>query len=437
MGPRILQHPFHLFCILMNVLHVYYLSDKYFRFEVTTKVQIAVPDELVIPSFTICSNLLYLMKWNELTLDQRRRLFTHPTTNKSLVDNQLIPSSLELLSQSNANRFGFYSNIYRLFNTSFLINHSKNFWEIVEKNVVNPVIGTNLTTRTNNFFEIGLTFIKFYQKCFTLRFRRESPKTISYDDLLTSQGESWLNFIVYFPHNHDILQYTHDSGHVITSVDTPKTIKPRHFLRFHCETYTSRLLPFPYSTNCRDYSTVQITSKPHCKQKCMRNTIIDKYQSIPLGFHAYGQDKYPIRILVINQSEWSFIIKKCQGQCWQKDCSSIMFNCVKGKSDASRGNQSIALTTAYNGPVTQTETQSDTSFIVFATNVLSTLGIWLGVSFLSSGPRFKRIVQRIYVAQSYRNMKARLSKTVDPLGTKKDRVEKQPPLFVKRFIEAD
>ena len=433
MGPRIIQHPFHLFCILMNILHVYYLSDKYFRFEVTTKVQIAVPDELVIPSFTICSNLLSLMKWNELTLDQRRRLLTHPKTNESLADNQLIPSSLALLSQSNAGRLGFYRNIYQLFNTSFLINHSKNFWEIVKENVVNPLIGTNLTTRTNNFFEIGLTFLKSYQKCFALRFRSESPKTVSYDDLVTIQGEPWLNFIIYYPHNYDILQYTHDSGHVITSVDTPKTIKPRHKLKFNCETYTSRLLPFPYSTNCRDYERIQVTSKAHCKQKCMRNTITDKYQFIPLGFHAHGRDKYPIGTSMINQSEWSSIIKKCQGQCWQKDCSSIMFNCVKGKSESSLENQSIVLTTAYNGPVTQTETQADTSFIVFATNVLSTFGIWLGVSFLSSGPRFKTIVKRIHVSRSCCGMKARLSRTVDPLATEKDRVEKLPPLFVKRF----
>ena len=133
MDPRIRQNPFRLLCTLLNILHIYYLSNQYLKFEVTTTVQIAVPDELVIPSFTICADLLDVMKWNELTLDQRRRLFTNPTTNKSLANNQLTPSGLALLSKLDASHLGFYFNAFELFNTSFLINHSKNFWKLYKK----------------------------------------------------------------------------------------------------------------------------------------------------------------------------------------------------------------------------------------------------------------------------------------------------------------
>ena len=430
MDPRISQNPFRLLCILLNILHIYYLSDKYLRFEVTTTVQILVPDELVIPSFTICADLLDIMKWNKLTLDQRRRLFTHPKTNKSLADNQLIPSSLALLGVREADNFGFYYNILELFNTSFLIDHSKNFREIVRTNIVNALIATNLTTQ-RNFFEIGLTFIKSYQKCFALRLRSESPKTVSYDDLVTTTtGLPWLSLFWYYPHNLDISQYIHDSGHVITPVDTPKTIKPGKYLRFHCETYTAHLLSFPYSTNCRNYSEIRLTSKAHCKQKCIRNTMIDKYQFVPAGFPAYAADKYPVRWFNLNQTEWSFIMKQCQDQCWHKDCSSIIFNCVTGKNTASNGNESLVMTLPPNGPVTQTETHEDMSFVVFTTNILSTLGIWLGVSFLDTGPSFRRIGQRFNVCRCYRDMKARLSGAVHPFVPKNGRVDQLPPFHL-------
>ena len=429
MDPRISRNPFRFLCTLLNILHIYYLSDQYLRFEVTTTVQIIVPDELVIPSFTICTDLLGLMKWNKLTLDQRRRLFTHPVTNKSLADNQLIPSSLALLSDADARDLGFYRNVFELFNTSFFINYSKNFGEIVEGNWVNSLIATNLTTQ-RNFFEIGLTFLQFRQKCFALRFRRESPKTVSYDDLVTkTRVKPWLSYICYYPHNQEISQYIHESGHIITPFDTSKTIEPGHFLRLYCETYTSHLLPSPYSTNCRDYE-IRVTSKAHCKQKCIRNTIIDKYQFVPSGFHAYAADKYPVRSSNINQSEWSVIVKQCQDQCWHKDCSSIMFNCVTEKNAASEGNESSVMTYPPIGPVTQMETHADISFIVFATNILSTFGIWLGISCLDSGTSFRRIVQHIDVGRSYRDMKTRLSRAVHPFVAENDRVEQLPPLHL-------
>ena len=280
--------------------------------------------------------------------------------------------------------------------------------------MVNSLIERNLTIRSN-FFEIGLTFIQLYQKCFALRLRSESPKTVSYDDLVTTTtGLPWLSYFVYYPHNQEILHYIHDSTHVITTFDKPKTVQPGKSLSFYCETYTSHLLSFPYSTNCKDYSEIRVTSKAHCKQKCIRNTIIDKYQFIPFGFPAFGFDKYPVRRSKINQSEWSFIVKECQNQCWHKDCSSIIFNCVAEKNSPSKGNKSSVITVPPNGPVTQTETQENISFVVFATNILSTFGIWLGISFLHSGQSFRTIGQRINVCRCYRDMKARLSGAVHP-----------------------
>ena len=43
---------FCLICSLGNILHVYQIYDEYLRYDVTTNVQVIVPDEIPFPSIT-------------------------------------------------------------------------------------------------------------------------------------------------------------------------------------------------------------------------------------------------------------------------------------------------------------------------------------------------------------------------------------------------
>ena len=417
---KIRRNSFGLFCFLVNILHIYYLCDEYFRFEVTTKVQITIPDEIQVPAFTICYRLYDVIKWEDLSSDQRKKLFEGLTSEdfKSPVD--LSPSNIRSLQVSRSISDQISNNLYYMFNTSSIFNHTRDVWEVINKAEINPLIKKRMALDSlgdHRPLKQTLTFFMGNCKCFTLEVKKELGIVVNYQKLvLATSGMPWINTFTLNSHQLVVFLYIHSSDHVTTRLHSFKYIEPYYYLIASLQTYTTILLPFPYSSKCKDYSIIGATSKAHCKEMCMQAMIADKYKVLDAEFYAYVTDLYPIRQNTLrNETEKEGIVDHCERRCCQKDCSSTLFN-----SDTVvyyRKNESIVVTVADKSPSTRTEAQAAIPFVVFMTNVLSTLGIWLGVSLLGSGSEIKRIAKCVQIRNNYQFIRCRFNQAVTPCTT--------------------
>ena len=431
---KIKRNSFRLFCFLVNILHIYYLCDEYFKFEVTTNVEIAIPDEIEVPAFTICSYLFDAIKWEDLTSDQRKKLFEGLKGFKPPVD--FSPSNIRSLRVTRSISDQISKNLYYMFNTSSLFHQTRDLWEVINETKVNSLIHKRMALDSlgdHRLFRNTMTFVRGNSKCFTLELRKEFGRGLNYEDFISdTSGMPWINHFFFKSHQMSVVLYNHRSGHVLTQLHSFISIEPQYYLLTSFETYTTILLPSPYSSNCRHYPVLQATSKAHCKEMCMKAMIADKYKILDTHYHAYILDSYPIRQGALrNETERESIVDHCHRKCWQKDCFSAFFYPL-GRT-YSRRNQSSVVTIAKKTPSTRTEAQPAIPFIVFLTNVLSTLGIWLGVSLLGSGSEIKRIAKCVLICKKYQVIKCKFNQAVTPCTTDLDVSRASSPLFLRRL----
>ena len=434
MDLKIRGNSFRLFCFLVNILHIYYLCDEYLRFEVTTNVQIAVPDEMQVPDFTICSYLFDVIKWENLSSDQRKKLFQGLQGFKPPVD--LSPSNIRSLQVSKSTSNQISNNLYYMFNTSVIFNQTRDVWELINNAKVNSLIKKRMaldSLEDLQTFKNTLTFLRKNCKCFTLELRKEFARPVNYEDFISeTSGMPWINHFFFKSHQISVRLYIHRSGDVLTQLHSFKDIEPHHYLLAGFETFTTILLPSPYKSNCRDYSAFGATSKAHCKEMCIKTMIADKYKVLDAHYHAYISDSYPIRQEVLrNATEKEGIINHCHRKCWQKDCLSIFF--ILYIMVNSRTNQSSVVTFAKKTPSARTEAHPAIPFIVFMTNILSTLGIWLGVSLCGSGPEIKRIAKCVLICKKYQVIRCTKNSAVTPCTTDVDNSRTNSPPFLRRL----
>ena len=62
-------------CLAVNCHQVYHLSSQYFSYAINTNVQLVVDENFEVPTMTLCFDLIHVIKWHELTPQERRKIF--------------------------------------------------------------------------------------------------------------------------------------------------------------------------------------------------------------------------------------------------------------------------------------------------------------------------------------------------------------------------
>lgn len=184
-----------IFCFSGNIYQVYEISKEYFKFSINTNVQLVVEDRLEMPAVTLCFHLVHLIKWHELTHDERKRIlqtqenvFGIPLNTDILPgyavdseDEEMIKGLPELLRDvSNLPlNVRMTSNIHR-FNVSRIFNISYNFFDVVTAALMYTEDKGELNTpysrvRPNNIDQMltMTTFLKDHLKCFHFEVKKE------------------------------------------------------------------------------------------------------------------------------------------------------------------------------------------------------------------------------------------------------------------------
>lgn len=413
----------YVLCFLLNIGHLYYLCDEYFAFEVTTHVTIAVPDKIEVPAATFCSPISENIRWDILSMEQRKMLL-RPYKNQSLVDSGLDfadVSKLANLVRSKSTSYDFSIKVYlrllSMYNASHIINNiTRTFGDIIHKAGATRLVSTEddgyvtvYSPRNSNWqFVITRVFMMHSRKCFTVQLKDSMRKFVDYARLLgTTGGQSYLTIFQFQSHSGALSFYTGVPGLFITWTEKANRMDPRTLSRLTYQTFVSRLLEYPYTTKCRNYASSGLISRSRCRQECIKYASISLFNAIIDDISVDSDDNFPIisryRVMdagniigtSINRTEKADITMSCENQCSQSNCYSVIDVPSVTKETISDKNGSAMWVYISSFPVIKTKAQSSIPLIVFLTNVLSTSGIWFGLSALRSFLEFQEIMHKL------------------------------------------
>ena len=422
---------FYFTFFLMNILHVYQICDHYFHYDVTTNVKIGFPEIVEFPPMTLCVVLVGLLKWEKMSSDLRRSLLQvalPQLTNKTLLSQMASDPSLispEVNTHSDAwsrTSYNIYSRLVKEVPAGMIFNLTASFHEVF------PVFTTTGLTH-NSFgsdkqkkweerptsgkfqFTIDSTFIHDRYKCWTLYIRPELNK-INFDELCAIYSEtkglltSWLSYV-----KTEIQVYIHSKGFLINTLDYKTKVFSGSSVITMFVSHESVLLEYPYKTNCRDYTKVGFSSRKHCKEMCFKSKTIERYKALLEDSHVFESDN-----MFFNQSQypWTdesivhFFVRKCKTECQERDCRSVTYHKEDTTARKSLKYSEQHFSPAYN-VITFTETQPAFPFVSFLTELLSTFGIWMGLSVTSSVIFVKRTWTKITSFAHQRKSRQRLT----------------------------
>jgi hypothetical protein len=148
--------------------------------------------------------------------------------------------------------------------------------------------------------------------------------------------------------------------------------------------YHTELLPYPYGTNCRNYS------QGDCFEECVMKTTLRHTNgtTLPASTTLYrNETKKIIQIpdLYMNKridTMVNEVDKLCARACHQGDCVSDTYIPRMLSTAKADGNTSMIQTFVPISPLIKTTCHPQVTKTQYLTDVVSTLGFWMGVSLL-------------------------------------------------------
>ena len=269
-----------LFSFSMNILHIYHISNDYLKYDVTTDVQLVVPETIESPRLSACFPLESTVKWNKLSLDDFNALLvaswfpnaknsTAEDMGQALNNTEQFKKSLEILSHITDI---FHLNLMRKFTIQEIFNKTMSFEDVIpfvlqvkKERITKTCSQLSLLTKTlytghpswRQQYEQYLTdetFLMSGFKCFSLLIPHH---ILNYREVHAAATEGLLQSIL-IPTKNTMLsvvqifltpsnvQLTHGSSPYQHLILTKKAT----LFRVSYETYDSTLLEYPYKTNC-------------------------------------------------------------------------------------------------------------------------------------------------------------------------------------------
>ena len=406
----------YMICSIMNSVHIYQICNVYFRYDVTTKVRIAVPEELEFPSVTLCMDIVSTLKWTQMTSELRRYLLTRPLFPEPIIETMVSNGSFveeALLKLSFFDKYhifeAVYTNLAQRKTIPEILNLTKPIEDLYRLFLINGLFKKPdgsiqsyemYTEDMSDFqFTIDKTFLYSGLKCFTLSLRPELYSTINLNDLWNMESGSKVLLAWQSVSGFRTRVFLHRKRYLVSLKDPIVFVEQGHMLLSSFEVLEAILLKYPYNTNCRDYSVIGLSSRKECREKCFKSKTVARFGYVSLKSHAFVSDELYTRPDTHYTSD---IRRECKLDCLQKECHSFTYTfeklkeenlvkfigrmCLKSngstcsEEDMDLRKHSELYLMSPDKPFTRTEIQSAMSLVSFVTAVMSTFGFWMGLS---------------------------------------------------------
>ena len=146
--------------------------------------------------------------------------------------------------------------------------------------------------------------------------------------------------------------------------------------------FTSKLLPAPYDSMCRDYGDTQFQSQHHCMESCAVNHSFRNNESYPNFMVAVFEPSNVKYNLNPKSDRYRTISAFCRTKCPNLDCVSNRYTPTSHCYWPYVRNFSIDtkfILSSSNSPRFITQLQAAIDFVSFITNFLGCIAFWTGI----------------------------------------------------------
>lgn len=453
-------------CLIGNVVQLYWISSQYFRYDISTNVQLLTPDRIDIPTVTMCFDLIRVLKWSAMTEPERQSVL--------IADGQNIFSQLEDLEGNYTIRdiekavFStkdliegalLTQNLQSTFNTSDMFRVTfkpRDLFRIVF--LFNPVKKNMDVIMDEKILEIRY-FLRDNRMCYLFDVKQPSwTSNLSYT-AIRKQPIISQNMLAVYGFEEATVWMLHDSIYILSAAGHSSRYDSNAFLGLPMKLmtsytvtyneYRSTLLPPPYATMCRNYSKEGLISKDGCYERCLRQLSLRSMRSLHSSlavfpnetsksapFMAMYADKFANKIDKAQEVD-----NNCTEECSRRDCSTVLYIprylTSQRRTIKSTITQVVTLT-----PILQTNCLEQISLIQFLTDIASSLGFWLGMSAIGLANFVVSSIGRCKLSSYAKSCLASSNRetnqrTVCPLAKDHIRLERKIDRCVQTVFELD
>jgi len=168
------------------------------------------------------------------------------------------------------------------------------------------------------------------------------------------------------------------------------------------DTYEAHLLKKPFETECEDYKGLGLGSRGDCYESCLRHETLAKEGEIPHGVNIMPNETERLMSMkkMFNTTIKALMMDlgiQCDKRCLAKDCTSVAH--IPRKLTSSKTAKIGFNNISPQSPTIRASCQPMLTMTQFLTDLVSTLGFWLGLSALGIFRFFKRSSRAI--AEAY------------------------------------
>ena len=417
-------------CLGANIFHIYNLVYEYSKYEVSTDVQYVHPDVIQVPMTVYCFPAWRLIKFLEISKEEQLQLLRREPDESS---NETTWISHNFDDQTLKSRYNLYNKTRNTWESKEILGimanlRSNSIDEQFRLTADAKAVFTDFEVFVNNFTEGNVTIVKeryyfkssrfeqFFEikqfmrdtlKCFSFQLREEF-RELHYTHVLRQLEYPKTIFAVQF--NLEIAEYALTIALGVTGNDPlSATLYSLEILLYTngialtYDAYESKLLEYPYQTDCRNYSKDNFVSRGDCHEKCVKKVSFESASSLNM-MPAYvslekNESNPSLKLAPIYTSSYegylvdnytAFLKKKiqevlsfCDEKCSQRECESKKF-IPKLLSMKEKMHKPYLTFSIPSNPYIVVVCQPKYAFIEFITALFSTLGFWLGVSVFGS-----------------------------------------------------
>lgn len=448
MNTKMYQTTLTVLCLLGNVIHICWISQKYLLYEVKSSVRVEVPPEITPPSVSLFTNLHRILLWEDMTDKMKMELVINNGTTgydcygiscgyarndskfvfaefdkKGFAD--LSPSTLKRLVHEAENQSAICNLLSNLIRLNDRLLHlslqfkqtSENFkpdnrslfdgYDIIAKDgdEVKWVSWRNWKRRQMLVAQNKESLVIF----------REFSQIMKRFSIVPDPKHTTVNYFTIRSHQQGRLFKLHISRRYMATlglayiilcadgyecyfelsqrivVDLTKSVSET----ISYEEYRSILLPHPYTTGCLSYRDEGFSNKESCYMSCVNSGEEERYETC-----------------IENRSEvkdlptYSSIRKFCRTKCNKPSCENVLLipRFVSRKEVAAFSFQ-ILLQAPYTPPIT-TKASPEISMEQYSSDVLSSLGTWIGISAIGTADF---LIQYVALVHQYIRMKRKVN----------------------------
>ena len=355
-----------LVCVSCLTIQFYYTTKDYLKYRMTSEVVIQMETEFIPPALSFCFFLIRIRNRESFPKDSpcyNGYTFAPPRKCRS----EMFKTDRYQLNQL-------------MDMTADLYNSTKSIL----------IAGIKHTSKKSMINKID-PFYKTFMKCLRIRVNTSKIKLKSQDMRELSSSAPYImswngnftdirrkrNLFSIFIHEENSYPYGFEISYPISFLNPDD-----HFAFYYSyKVVRTSYLKLPYSSRCVDYEEVNLTSRGHCIENCVKSYTRDKnFTFIPLVLKSSDPDYF--KSFKFDDKLLATVYSPCKKMC-RLACNTNFYEVVFFRHKTIQ-NDSIEFVMTHEYPSISVVFSGKLSFLEYFIYVASLLSLWLGFSMLES-----------------------------------------------------